>query len=224
MPPKRFLARTFFFIATSIGFLGLIIFFIPTNKIFAAWTQGKGRIHSQGIPVSGNEDISDAIKILVPAGKMFNASRGITSARAQITVSPGNLAAPPIQVLKKYAVDSSNISYASLISRLQNPPVPVNGTFMSGAAPPDGLYITTGNLDITGGWNVGDSGQPRYIVVFVNGELTISNNITAVPGSFLAFIVKNDINIRKTVTSVQGIYYSDARICTKCQAGGLIDN
>lgn len=201
-------------------------------QVPTAWFQlggNGGRVHSQGL-VGGSRN-SDSIISNVPNGKVFNQSRAITSASGQVNISPGSVAAtpPPIPILKKYDVDASNMSYIKMYSRIQNPPLSVNGNSMQNAAPTDGLYVTAGNMRVRS-WSLGAVSEPKYVVVFVNGNLTIgsnsgpSDNIVVQRGAFLAFIVKGNINIRKNVRDLQGIYYADGKICTKCDEDGDIDN
>jgi len=67
----------------------------------------------------------------------------------------------------------------------------------------------------TGVWNV-TSGQ-KY-VVFVNGDLNIKNNVTVETGGFAAFIVKGNITIDPSVTTLQGIYLTNKNFVTEKSA------
>lgn len=214
-------------VATGAAALLLLVVFSTPKITYAQtpsnWFKVQGKVHSEGR--SPDTDLADAIKVLLTPGKVFNTSRGTTSARGEINVGQGLVSSPsPFPRLKPYSVISSDITYTRLFSRMQNPPTPISGAIIANAAPANGVYIVNGNLDITGSWNLGGPGQPKHVAVFVNGELILSNNIVVAPGAFLAFIVKNDISVKKHVSNLQGIYYTDNKICTKCRASGVVDN
>lgn len=205
----------------------VLIVLLPTPQAFAAWFQTSGRTHSQS-----SDGASWSIKSILPnAASIFNISssqpsRPITSAYGTINVGPGLLASPsPVPRMQQYSVDSS-ITYDSLVGRVQTLPARVDGTRppFTMNPPLNGLYITDGNLVISNRWHLNNTGNARYAVIIVPGQLVIKENITVEPGALLTFIVKGDINIAKEVEQVQGIYYTDGRICTKCLAGGGIDN
>lgn len=69
------------------------------------------------------------------------------------------------------------------------------------AEPISGNTITLGN-----DWSVG-SGESY--VVFVDGDLTINNDVIVTPGGFLAFVVNGDVAVDPSVTSMQGMYVMD---------------
>lgn len=71
---------------------------------------------------------------------------------------------------------------------------------------------TSGTTTISSPWTVGVG--EKY-VVFVNGDLRISNNITVANGGFLAFIVKGKVVVAPGVTSMQGMYIAGSNFETE---------
>lgn len=55
-------------------------------------------------------------------------------------------------------------------------------------------------------------------VIFVGGNMTISNNITD-PNGVLVFVVKGDVNINKAVTRIDGVIFSNGTICSAFETG-----
>jgi hypothetical protein len=51
-------------------------------------------------------------------------------------------------------------------------------------------------------------------VVFVNGDLAIDTNVTVASGSFLGFIVSGNIDIKDTVATVDGFYFTSDTFST----------
>ena len=95
--------------------------------------------------------------------------------------------------------------------------------------PPSGVttvYYSTDDITIVGqGWTIPANTK---VVVLVNGDLEIDKTITAPVGSFLAFIVKGNINISGKVGDksasvvtphLQGIYFTDGSIDTYFDKG-----
>lgn len=71
----------------------------------------------------------------------------------------------------------------------------------------DGIYVTSGDLTI----NSFSSGEGTQIV-FVEGDLTFSNNYTYGPGT--VFVVKGSVNINQAVTQINAVIISSGTICT----------
>lgn len=186
----------------------------PTASSGGPWLQVQGRVHSNGVPPLQFYSIN----ITVPATKVFNLVRALTSARKDITVSPGMLTSPsPFPVLTQYDINST-LDYAKLYARKPNDvqilssestttPINGNGVYQTQSASDGGNHL------VRGSWTV-NSGQ--YFVIFVEGNLTVQSNISVQKGGFLAFIVKGHINIDKSVTNLEGIYYTDSEFCTAC--------
>jgi hypothetical protein len=95
------------------------------------------------------------------------------------------------------------------------------------AAKPNGIkdvyyYEGTTPLTIASPWEVGESNPIESLVIFVKGNLKITNTITVKPGAFLAFIVSGSIDIDPSVGTtdhasstdgqVQGIYIANGSI------------
>jgi hypothetical protein len=64
----------------------------------------------------------------------------------------------------------------------------------------------------TNGWSV--SAGDKY-VVFVNGDLRISDDIVVDPGGFLAFIVNGNVTVAPGVATMQGLYVMDNDFVTE---------
>jgi hypothetical protein len=74
-------------------------------------------------------------------------------------------------------------------------------------------YYIMPNLEIGGNtWTTMVAGNKQ--VIFVNGNLLISGNVTVPAGAFLAFIVSGNITINPGVNNIQGIYVADGTIST----------
>jgi hypothetical protein len=75
-----------------------------------------------------------------------------------------------------------------------------------------------GTATLDNSWSVSDS---ESYVVFVNGNLRITNNVTVGDnGGFLAFIVNGGISVAPTVTNMQGIYVMDESFTTESAGAG----
>jgi len=86
----------------------------------------------------------------------------------------------------------------------------------------DGVYYSAGDVKIDSNWSFPNN---RKAVILINGKLTINGKIIVPIGSFLAFIVKGDIEIGGKVgeavgqagensPDIEGVYISDGKINT----------
>ncbi len=100
------------------------------------------------------------------------------------------------------------INYYQLLYTRFGSPITDNYTALYAGGKPtiNGTYFVNGDLTTTAQWNLvsGDS----YVVI-VNGNLNFNYRVTAPVGSFIAFIVKGNINIASSV-GVQ----CDATVCS----------
>lgn len=71
---------------------------------------------------------------------------------------------------------------------------------------PSGTAVISEDWSVTGG----DS-----LVVFVDGDLRIENDVTVDTSSFLAFVVRGDVDVDPSVTSMQGMYVLDGTFTTE---------
>lgn len=81
----------------------------------------------------------------------------------------------------------------------------------------NGIYRQNSSLSISSASGTGAQ------IIFVSGNLTITNNITyadADPYSGLVFITSGDINIASTVTQVNAVLISSGKICTAYNISG----
>lgn len=202
-------------VVISMAGIGLGVIHANARAQVGGWFQVKGKVHSQGVP-GGNPNLN-AINSNVPAGsRLNNAIKAITSAAGDIETGLGAVNVPPF-ALYAYPVSptyNARYTYENFEKRIPGNLTPLNSD--PAAAPPSGAYRKNGNagtLTITSGWNVS---RNQALVIFVPGKLIIHSNITVAPGGFLAFIVKDDINIKGTARQVDGIYFTNKKICTKC--------
>ncbi|KKS77872.1 MAG: hypothetical protein UV51_C0004G0047 [Candidatus Woesebacteria bacterium GW2011_GWC1_42_9] len=81
------------------------------------------------------------------------------------------------------------------------------GGFSGGSLSPDGYkwFASPGDLTLT---NATINGK---VVLFVEGNLTITGNVTlaSTANDFLLIVVSGDIIVDPTVTSLQGIFFAD---------------
>lgn len=101
-------------------------------------------------------------------------------------------------LLNRLKVDTTNVSTGNLT---QKPAV-------------SRIYYYAGDILIkTNGWSVGPT---EKIVIFVDGDVGISQNITVNDqGGFLAIIASGDISFEKNVAAAQGIFSADDYINVK---------
>lgn len=181
------------------------------------WFQTAGRVHSEGL--LNNNNIENAIEAQVPDNEKLNkAPKAITSARGDIDVGNlGGIVGSPPLALTKYETNPKydmNYSYEVFEKRITS--FTSQGGSMT--TPP----IDSGVYKVTSALLIHDDSQPfivpsgKYYVIFVDNKLQIAKNIQVRQGGFLAFIVKEDIEIRDAVTVVEGTYFTDQKICTKC--------
>jgi hypothetical protein len=98
------------------------------------------------------------------------------------------------------------------------------------AAPTNGkAYYAGSDVTISSSWSVA---KGESYVIFVNGNLRISQPITVAPGGFLAFIVKKNIIFDKslgqasptsTTASVAGVFLADNQIIIEATPAGNND-
>jgi len=95
-------------------------------------------------------------------------------------------------------------------------------TIWDGSEPSaNGVFLGEEEDQITvGGWNISSG---TIAVILVPNDVLIDNNITVVPGGFLAIISSGDVTIADNVTDVQGVYVVDGVINT-CQSSQCGDS
>lgn len=196
-----------------------------------SWTQVVGGNLTAGI---------GSIDVTVPAAASLAKSENATDKSPVVTygntINTGNGTVSP----DGYAVEDnqqtipSGFSYYNYYDGSFGPKTTLPATNQDPipAANTVGVYASTGDLTVTGTWDV-EPGQK--VVVFVPGNLTISTNITVASGGFLAFIVQGNISVSTSVgqttplanpnkfteANVSGIYIADGNFQTLSLGSGL---
>ncbi|MFH2019399.1 MAG: fibronectin type III domain-containing protein [bacterium] len=75
----------------------------------------------------------------------------------------------------------------------------------------------SGTVQLASAWNVlnGES-----YVVFIDGNLSINQNVTVAPGGFLIFIVSGSVTVSANVSSMQGLYVMNGSFVTQKVGSG----
>lgn len=154
----------------------------------------------------------------------------ITGAQSNMVSSPGT---SKLARLTDSLGCRENFAYFLRLYSLGLPPIPsdfaIPGDATKPTTPPSNskaaYYYEGPELRILQPWVLQDGVAPESIVVFVKGNLRISNTITVPPGAFLAFIVAGNINIDATVGTstvsstrdgqVQGIFLADGALTVR---------
>jgi hypothetical protein len=118
-----------------------------------------------------------------------------------------------------------NYAYFSQLYSMGNTPTAdFTGSKPSSAPVNARAYYASGDTTIASTWNVASNEE---LVIFVNGNLTINQEIHVATGGFLAFIVKGKVTFANTIghntftlttANVEGVYISDQQIVIQ---GGL---
>lgn len=180
----------------------------------AGWFQTLG-----GNALSKTGSISSA----VPSGEQFNiainnkASEGVSYSTS---INPGS--GQPGKNAASTAFPEL-LSYAELLSRFDSTNTPSGGSTLT----PGNLTAGSGSLGNTIAYEVsgvtlqGWTGFTGNAVIFVDGDLTIDENVTVSPGSFLGFVVSKDITVDSAVDTVEGFYYTDKDFLTGLSSTAL---
>jgi hypothetical protein len=185
-----------------------------------AWFQTKeGDVHAQGGGINSSIFPEDTYFCLADTGNF----PGVVSYKPEAESDFGQ---SPVSEKGWLAEDSFSINYSfdQLYSKLGSPEADDLGTDTLERYvddhPGQEIFYLDGKTTINSQWDFPDG---RKIIVFVNGDLEINKEIIGVPsGSFLAFIVKGNINIKgalgdkkKVLTTVlEGVYLADGLIDT----------
>ena len=191
----------------------------------AAWWQVSGA----GI-YSGSDAGGLTIKSEVPTGNYLLIPGSVGSVAALMRSSgtyetgSGSLAATNLwNTLTKYK--GKEVNYASLAAQMGV--VPGQGNDIPNdimdkptyEADKDFYYIKPGSgiASLNSDWSV--TASEKY-VIFVDGNLTINQNITVANGGYLMFIVSGDIAVEAAVATMQGIYLTSGVFTTEKVVSG----
>jgi hypothetical protein len=70
----------------------------------------------------------------------------------------------------------------------------------------DGVYFTNAGITLSGDWTLGSN---RWVIILVNGDVSIPMNITIPDGSFLAIASSGKISFGGSVTTAQGMFVAN---------------
>jgi hypothetical protein len=183
---------------------------------FSGWWQVEGA----GIYAGNAEGASDAIRSDLPSSaRLILAGSGGSAAALIRGTGAADLGAGQVSdslwtTASKYK--GKKMDYSYFAAQMGVVPDQVDD-FASGMNEPitvKDFYYTkpqSGEATISAPWIIGDT--EKY-VVFVDGDLRISANITVAPGGFLAFITKGDIVISPAVTNLEGMYIASNNFVT----------
>lgn len=88
-------------------------------------------------------------------------------------------------------------------------------TTVSGLNTQSGVFKINSNFEITTAAIPSGYGTATFSqIVFINGDLKISKNITVANGSTALFIVKGKVEVAKTVTSISAAIFTDGQFYT----------
>ena len=174
------------------------------------WWQAVG-----GAVISGGNIYSTEM----PAGEQLVA--GNTDSSTAIALYSGNLGLGGGDTVWKVDSPLANqeISYEVFEGKIPSDAV-INaasgtmgtGSFSGGSISPDGYkwFTSPGDLTLT---NTNINGSA---ILFVNGNLTITGNVTlaSAANDFLLIVVSGDIILSPTVTTLQGIFFADGSFTT----------
>jgi hypothetical protein len=128
--------------------------------------------------------------------------------------------------LQGYSQKSGEFNYNNLYNEYKDKPIQsenINGVNQLDNGVGyyiDQTSISTGRYTISGGGWKNQTIQNKQAVIFVPGDLFISENvdISSEGNSSLAFIVQGNVGIDPSVTNVEGIFIVDGVIDTTCSA------
>ena len=75
----------------------------------------------------------------------------------------------------------------------------------------DGIYYSGSDKILQGSWNVPGG---RWLLVLVDGDITVPNDISVPSGSFLGIVSSGDITFENTTSSVEGMFIAGNTIST----------
>ena len=75
----------------------------------------------------------------------------------------------------------------------------------------DGIYYSSSGKTLQGNWNVPAN---RWLLVLVDGDITVPSNISVSNGSFLGIVSSGDINFENTTSQVEGMFIAGSTINT----------
>ncbi len=196
-------------------------FFLTMNRD-AWWQSVGGGVYSgaSGGGVTIGSTIPDSVtainKYLVIPGTAASAAVIRASGDAPV-LGAGSVNAQGWSAKSSYKGKRTDYTYFAKEMGLLNTSPTINSLGTKPATASD-FYYYNGSGVVSGAWNV--VANESYIV-FVNGDLSINQNIDVAPGGFLTFIVKGDIIVDSAVTSIEGLYVSDGDFVTT--TNGAVD-
>lgn len=117
------------------------------------------------------------------------------------------------RLITQYLMDTPP-SYNSVLNMVASPSV------ISSLSTASGVYLTNQNLELTSATlPSGFSSSPFSSIIFVNGDLRILTNINISAGSAISFIVKGNIDVSGSVTSINGFYMADGNFNSAFDGG-----
>jgi len=164
-----------------------------------AWWQTKdGDVH-------GNSGITCLIPDLVTEDNFLSlegdgGDPGVVSYGGSIEMGAGDVSSKGWQAQTTYHGDEINYDY--LLNRLN---VNTSSDTFTGAMPGEtGTYYSSSGKTLSGGFPAG-----KKIIIFVNGDVTVGENVVVPNGSFFALVAGGNITFDEAVTDAQGFYLAD---------------
>lgn len=181
-----------------------------------AWDQvlDNGDIHSVG-----------AINFKhIPNGSYLSNGYGVITSNSTAVFGKDGLADPSYRAHNPSVPDWTIKNYSSTIAAgnfshfYQLLGSPTATTFTGGSIGSSGIYYSAVSVN-TASWSIGSNVKA---VVLINGDLTISNNITVPVGSSVVFITNGNIVIDGSVNTLEGVYLAQGTFNTGNSSAALI--